>query len=325
MTEYKKGDWVRAVRGHMRQFTAGKVYRVSGVRGSTVFVELDDNGSTANGWSGCNFEPWQPKVGELVRVLYGHGWDGEGRVHHIDRRLVLVKMTTGGRAGEIGGFRATDLDPIVDAPAAAPTTTQHEPSAAINVAATVDAINDEYGPVVREVPPEQQARFKVGDRVDVVANSGGRVSYIGKSGVITKKHDTDAKAWRVAIDGDAMGGDYPFWEDEIAVVSFKSSPAIVCKIDNGQPLPATRPAVHTTVESADAEAKRLANLHTGQEFGVLTLTGAPHKVARAVGPGDKVIVSADLRVTSVSRGKANVVVDGGGSFTLPVAALTKAA
>jgi len=47
--------------------------------------------------------------------------------------------------------------------------------------------------------------------------------------------------------------------------------AIVCLIENGQPLPATRPHVHASVEDATKEAARLASTKKGHEFGVYEL------------------------------------------------------
>jgi hypothetical protein len=138
-------------------------------------------------------------------------------------------------------------------------------------AATVDAINDEYGPVVREVPvAAQQARFKVGDRV--VAKT------VPEAGVGIITADLGSGEYRVDYK-DTWYRVCTESEKSIALVATPTA-AIVCKIDNGQPLPATRPAVHTTVEAADEEAKRLANLHTGQEFGVYALTGTTQKVAK---------------------------------------------
>lgn len=131
-------------------------------------------------------------------------------------------------------------------------------------AATVDAINDEYGPVAREVlVAEQPARFKVGDVAEVVRCRPGMTSQIGKQ--ITIARVSGERLYAPCSGCEEM----IFYADELEhAAPATPTPAIVCKIDNGQPLPATRPVVHSTVEAADAEAKRLANLHTGQEFGV---------------------------------------------------------
>ena len=187
-------------------------------------------------------------------------------------------------------------------------------------AATVDAINDEYGPVVREVPVvERAARFKVGDRVKVKKSVMDVTA--GKTYEVVEV-DPEDEAAPVRIVDDA--GDLWWLTVRDFDIVAPATTAIVALIKDGQPLPASRPHVHTSTEAADAEARRLAGIHKGQEFGVFVLTGTTHKVERTVEPGDNVIVSADLRVTSVSRGKANVVVNGGGSFTLPVSALVAA-
>jgi len=51
-------------------------------------------------------------------------------------------------------------------------------------------------------------------------------------------------------------------------VGLDSAPAIVARIDNGQPKPATRPYVHPNRASAEKEAARLAKANPGREFGV---------------------------------------------------------
>lgn len=48
--------------------------------------------------------------------------------------------------------------------------------------------------------------------------------------------------------------------------------AIVCLLEDGQPLPSARPFVHTSAALAGKEASRLAGIHKGQEFGVYTCT-----------------------------------------------------
>lgn len=147
----------------------------------------------------------------------------------------------------------------------------HESTPTTITAAQVDTIADEYGPVVREVPvAAQQARFKVGDWV-------------------TKEEWASPEGWEVArvtekqialrVVGYSEPVTYTLPDDDFILVK-AATPAIVCKLDKGQPLPAHRPHVHATVEAADKEAARLAELHTGQEFGVFALTGAPHRVAK---------------------------------------------
>jgi hypothetical protein len=137
-------------------------------------------------------------------------------------------------------------------------------------AATVDAINDEYGPVVREVPvAQQQARFKVGDRVRVTGCTRGLVDKRSMTGTVTHLPVLGSVMMPVHLDG---GNELYFSASELS----HYQPAIVCKLDKGQPLPASRPRVHSSQEEADAEAKRLAELHKGQEFAVFTM-GATHR------------------------------------------------
>lgn len=47
-----------------------------------------------------------------------------------------------------------------------------------------------------------------------------------------------------------------------------NQPAIVCLIENGQPLPSSRPHVHRNKGAASKEAERLAKKYPGQRFGV---------------------------------------------------------
>ncbi len=49
------------------------------------------------------------------------------------------------------------------------------------------------------------------------------------------------------------------------------SPAIVCLMKNGRPLPAKEPFVHANPVAASKEAGRLANKHRGEEFAVYVL------------------------------------------------------
>ncbi|RJG46543.1 hypothetical protein [Mesorhizobium sp. DCY119] len=70
-------------------------------------------------------------------------------------------------------------------------------------------------------------------------------------------------------------GEYPWMGDldryfELVTPS-ASKPAIVCLIENGQPLPSVRPHVHSSAAFAEREAARLAKKHKGSEFGVYTL------------------------------------------------------
>lgn len=338
--KYKKGDWVRAKKDE-ENIARGEVLRVRDAARPTpigAWVSIEGKRSSADDGSylESRFEPWRPKVGERVRVVYGHGWDGEGEVTIANDRLFTVRLKTGESAGCEGGFFLPDLEPVTDTlPVAEQPTallitagrfyktrdgrkvgpmrasTRADWPFIANVegesdawymadgtcpyiphddliaewvdtpvrditAATVDAINDEYGPVVREVPvAEQPVRFRVGDVAEVVRCRPGLASHVGKRITIARVSGERLYAPCSGCE------EIVFYADELEPAGpFLITNAIVALIENGQPLPAMRPAVHATVEAADAEAKRLANLHTGQTFGVYALTGTPHKEAK---------------------------------------------
>lgn len=360
MAKFKKGDWVRCVDDDdTTAVVSGRAYRVTDCDG--VYAGIEGCG----GMYEHRFEPWAPRVGERVRVVYGNGWDGEAEVYDVDNENAYVTMTTGLHADDRGGFTFSEIEPITDTlpvaeqpavPDTAPLTikaghfymtrdgrkvgpmaqwsifTEHQweqeggtahfnsggdiwrsdgtsaygipdlvsecaPWTTTNTAAQVDTIADEYGPAVKEVA---EPKFRVGDRVRLV----------GKHPYILEKHETtgtimrrprlhQSGEWDVSVDN--YGGDLSFFEAELSLLQ----PAIVCRIDNGQPMPANRPHVHTSAESADAEARRLAGVHKGQEFAVFTM-GATHKVERvydhewqrlAVG-GEKINAIRELRAAS---------------------------
>lgn len=140
-----------------------------------------------------------------------------------------------------------------------------------NVGAQVDTLSDEYGQGVTSASvTASKPKFKVGDRVVVVKNDGIRVSFIGFLGTITKGPYGGFTDYTVRLDGD---GYRMFSPHEIALTTPTAATptAIVCLIEDGKPKPATRPYVHGTKESATTEAKRLAGIHKGQEFGVYVL------------------------------------------------------
>jgi ribosomal protein L7/L12 len=69
----KKVDKIRALKSFAGEFTRGREYVVSAASEHSVSVELDDKGSTTNGWAKDCFElvqpepKWVPKVGDRVR------------------------------------------------------------------------------------------------------------------------------------------------------------------------------------------------------------------------------------------------------------------
>lgn len=129
-------------------------------------------------------------------------------------------------------------------------------------------------PVAVAVPTP---KFKVGDRVRTL-KPWGDCTKIGDVGVIDEVCDHGVT---VKIDaGDGFAWFYRFNEVEPAPTLPPTPTAIVCLIENGQPLPASRPYIHTTAGAARREAERLADNHKGQAFGVYVLQGEPALVAK---------------------------------------------
>lgn len=113
-------------------------------------------------------------------------------------------------------------------------------------------------------------KFKVGDRVvhKTVKEAGvGVVERINNDG----KYRVNCKDSWYGICHDAEN-DITHAETETALTRH----AIVCRIDNGQPMPAHRPFVHDNEDAAITEATRLANANPGKKFGAYVLAGTRH-------------------------------------------------
>jgi hypothetical protein len=110
---YKVGDWFRVKdnRGAPLDYKVGDVYQVSTVRDDLVFSNKKP------GMFAKRFEPWQPRVGERVKVTYP-GWEGEGEVTaEYAHGITLVTLSSGKRSGEEGGFVLRDIEPVITAAA----------------------------------------------------------------------------------------------------------------------------------------------------------------------------------------------------------------
>lgn len=135
-------------------------------------------------------------------------------------------------------------------------------------AAQVDVQREEYG------APATNAAFKVGDRV----------VYDGKTAVI-REILNDSIPYLIEFENDVGYGHdgngigkvtlhsrRGWWARHVsAAPATDAAPAIVSRIENGQPKPATRPYVHANRDLAAKEAARLADVNNGQEFGVYEL------------------------------------------------------
>jgi len=73
------------------------------------------------------YEPWQPRVGERVRVTGNDQWAGDGEVTELrNYGVFIVLMKTGRFAGKPGGFYIRDIEPILGVATAPVTTTPQE-------------------------------------------------------------------------------------------------------------------------------------------------------------------------------------------------------
>lgn len=183
--------------------------------------------------------------------------------------------------------------------------------------------------------PAAKPKFKVGDRVRVFC-SRWDAAPVGSLATIRKVLDHHTPpAFTAAIDG-GDGFDWFFEPDEIELhaESFldyligrsftakvvtpaqPSTPAIVCLMENGRPLPAERPHVHPSTSAAEREAARLADLHKGKEFAVFELGSScrkepeyAHEWQRLAAQGNRVEAARRLRDASgIPLGSANSAV-----------------
>lgn len=163
-----------------------------------------------------------------------------------------------------------------------------------SVAAQVDTIADEYGAGTKP-------KFKVGDRVRVLRTDFPNRIAVGEITHIVgvdKEHGEWADLWC---------RDFPsglcFYPGEFELVT--ATHAIVALIENGQPLPATRPYVHPNRASAEAESRRLASKHPGKEFGVYEFVSSAkeaktyaHEWQRLAAKGETINALRELRAMS---------------------------
>ncbi len=116
MGEFRKGDFVRRTAGeslttndgrHGAGFVGQIADIVKGFTTEAVFT---------NGHAGLieMYEPWQPRVGERVRVTGNDQWAGDGEVTELrNYGVFIVLMKTGRFAGKPGGFYIRDIEPIL--------------------------------------------------------------------------------------------------------------------------------------------------------------------------------------------------------------------
>lgn len=303
---FKVGDWVRVKDncGAPLDYKIGDICQVSAVRKDLVYCGVA-------AMFAKRFEPWQPRVGERVKVNYGHGWNGEGEVSRYVGESAVVLMETGNFSGRVGGFNVSHLEPITEA-------TTPAKSATIKIEAgkfykTRDG--RKVGPMERR----EGYLFHEGWHY----NASGECCYRGRSGdcvqkdreiiaewidepvakpsndnaqpkfkvgdIVTPSHGwskdcatvTQIKDGRVSVrwNNGAFGSEHGWREDELSPVLLRPTTTIVALIENGQPKPSSTPHVHASTGAAEKEAKRLAAKYKGKQFGVFTLTTTHEEAA----------------------------------------------
>lgn len=131
-------------------------------------------------------------------------------------------------------------------------------------------ISTEAAADLRLVAPATSGKFKVGDRV----------VYDGHTAILREILDGDRYIpYLIEFESDVGYGhngnnvgkvrltsNRGWWVENITAAV--ASPAIVARLDNGQPRPASNPHVHADRASAEKEAARLASANPGKEFAV---------------------------------------------------------
>ena len=289
MCKFKIGDRVRLVEPYAR-LDAGAEGFVTGFWEEGVDVEVNgvDHGCFYHRVElvpAFTLEPgkfYRTRDGRKVGPMCDNGdtaWNDDERclAAGIDGSCKLFRVTSGKHL-----FDDETLDLIAE--------WVDEPTAPI--AALVDAIAEEYGPVVAASGP----KFKVGDRVVALEDSWTSVR---KGSIYTVVEVLDEAIRFRKADGTIDGWGQKFF----ALFSPAPVTAIVALIEDGQPKPADRPYVHTSEEAAATEAKRLASIHKGKQFGVFVLTTTAeeakptysHEWQRLAADGQKIAAIKELR------------------------------
>lgn len=169
-------------------------------------------------------------------------------------------------------------------------------------------VDEPVAPIAEQ--PAAKPKFKVGDRVRL------NVGYWREEGYEIKKIDGD----KYFLD-DTRGGSHPYsFNPEWVLASgpatiVTSTPAIVCLMESGRPLPAERPHVHPSTSAAEREAARLADKYKGKEFAVFEL-GSSCRKEPDFKRGDLVTFHSPAMVTGVDKKMVNIQTDGG-NYTIP--------
>ncbi|WP_174020446.1 hypothetical protein G6L89_007520 [Agrobacterium fabrum] len=312
---YKVGDWVRSL-VNWGDIEVGKVYQIPHLDGDgEPWFTPDGTGGWSDYLTLDEIEPWQPRVGERVRVVGNEQWAGEGVVSEVVGFVFILKMKSGGNASASGGFYINNLEPILT------TTTPDQPAtlkieagkfyktrdgrkvgpAYIVGSCAVFGNGSNYASAVwaddgRSSHRDDKLSLKDNDIIaewidePVAKPSNDNTQPKFKVGdIVTPSHGwskdnatvTQIKDGRVSVrwNNGAFGSENGWREDELLPVLPTPTTTIVALIENGQPKPSSTPHVHASTSAAEKEAKRLAAKYKGQQFGVFTLTTTHEEAA----------------------------------------------
>lgn len=160
----------------------------------------------------------------------------------------------------------------------------------------------------------REPKFKVGDRVLATGEAPS-----GETGTVVD-YDSSDNTYFVKFDTwtEGHGYDDKHWWVEAENITFATSnTAIVAKLTNGEPRPSLRPYVHANVESAKAEAQRLADMTPGTEFAVYERVDIrkvekkyDHEWQRLAANGNRDEAAEELhRLTGMRHSDARMVAD----------------
>lgn len=309
---FKVGDWVRSL-VNWGDIEVGKIYQIPHLDGDgEPWFTPDGTGGWSDYLTLDEIEPWQPHVGDRVKVTGNDQWAGDGEVIELrNYGVFVVLMKTGRFADKLGGFYIRDIEPILTA--ATP-----EKPATMKIEAgkfykTRDGrkvgpmFGDEYGlwtapgfnlkewygngrryTDLRRTTAADLIAEWIDEPVAKASNDNAKPKFkVGD--IVTPSHGwskdnatvTQIKDGRVSVrwNNGAFGSENGWREDELSPVLPRPTTAIVALIENGQPKPSSTPHVHATTVAAEKEAKRLAAKYKGKQFGVFTLTTTHEEAA----------------------------------------------
>lgn len=312
---FKVGDWVRSL-VNWGDIEVGKVYQIPHLDGDgEPWFTPDGTGGWSDYLTLDEIEPWQPRVGERVKVTGNDQWAGDGEVTELrNYGVFIVLMKTGRFSGKPGGFYLSDIEPIlttapeqpatlkieagrfyktrdgrkvgpmvVDGPAWTPNSGQHwyrddgSRYYACDRGGVTDLIAEWIDePVAKASNDNAQPKFKVGDRVKCLKSYPGQFT-AGKEYVVSADH-FGRKYESVKVKRDDAGSTENGWLPEFFEL-VEPTTTIVALIENGQPKPSSTPHVHASTGAAEKEARRLSAKYKGKQFGVFTLTTTHEEAA----------------------------------------------